>query len=56
MAGRDLAAIVRHVTSDPLVLWAWQPGPGREPAPGTNAMFGELVEAWADSGAVCPDG
>jgi hypothetical protein len=51
---RDLAAIVKHVTTDTLVLWGWNPGPGREPAPGTNAQFGALVQAWADSGAACP--
>lgn len=51
---RDLAAIVKHVTSDTLVLWAWNPGKGRQPAPGTNAQFGELMQAWADSGAACP--
>jgi len=27
---------------------------GREPAPGTQAAFGSLVKAWADSGAACP--
>lgn len=53
---RDLAAIVKHVTSDTLVLWAWSPGKGRQPAPGTNAQFGELMQAWADSGAACPAG
>lgn len=53
---RDLAAIVKHVTSDTLVLWAWNPGRGRQPAPGTNAQFGELMQAWADSGASCPAG
>jgi hypothetical protein len=53
---RDLAAIVKHVTSDTLVLWAWNPGKGRQPAPGTNAQFGELMQAWADSGAACPAG
>ncbi|POR53172.1 Isoquinoline 1-oxidoreductase subunit [Bosea psychrotolerans] len=52
--GRDLAAIVKHVTTDTLVLWGWNPGPGREPAPGTNAQFGALMQAWADSGAACP--
>ena len=51
---RDLAAIVRHVTSDTLVLWAWKPGPGRVPAPGSNAQFGALMQAWVDTGAACP--
>ena len=53
---RDLAAIVKHVTTDTLVLWGWNPGKGRQPAPGTNAQFGELMQAWADSGAACPAG
>ena len=52
--GRDLAAIVKHVTTDSLVLWGWNPGPSREPAPGTNAQFGALMQAWADTGAACP--
>lgn len=53
---RDLAAIVRHVTTDSLVLWGWNPGKGREPAPGTNAQFGALMQAWVESGAACPAG
>ncbi len=52
--GATLDAIVVHMTSDPLVGWAWTPGVGREPAPGTQAAFGALVKAWADSGAACP--
>jgi hypothetical protein len=51
---RDLAAIIKHVTTDSLVLWGWAPGPGREPAPGSSAQFGALVQAWVDSGAGCP--
>lgn len=51
---RDLAAIVKHVTTDSLVLWGWNPGPGREPAPGSPAQFGALMQAWIDSGAACP--
>src|ERR1700680_2695339 len=35
--GRDIAAILKHVVTDSLVKWAWAPGPGRAPAPGTNA-------------------
>jgi hypothetical protein len=52
--GRDIAAILKHVTTDSLVLWAWQPGPGRTPAPGSNAEFGKLLTAWAETGAHCP--
>jgi hypothetical protein len=52
--GHTLAEIVEHVSRDELVGWAWRPGASREPAPGTQAAFGALVKAWADSGAVCP--
>jgi hypothetical protein len=52
--GRDIAAILKHVTSDSLVLWAWEPGPGRAPAPGSNAEFAKLLMAWAETGAHCP--
>jgi hypothetical protein len=52
--GKKLDAIVDHMGSDSLVGWAWTPGKGREPAPGTQAAFGQLVEAWARAGAVCP--
>jgi len=52
--GRNLTAIAEHVEHDSLVGWAWMPGAGREPAPGTQALFGALIKAWADSGAACP--
>ena len=52
--GHTLAEIVEHMSRDELVGWAWKPGASREPAPGTQAAFGALVKAWADSGAVCP--
>jgi len=52
--GRDIAAILKHVASDSLVLWAWQPGSGRTPAPGSNAEFVRLLTAWAETGAHCP--
>jgi hypothetical protein len=51
---RDMAAILKHATSDSLVLWAWEPGLGRVPAPGSNAEFGKLLAAWAESGGHCP--
>jgi hypothetical protein len=50
----SLDAIVKHMAEDSLVGWAWNPGPGRTPAPGTQREFGELTRAWAASGARCP--
>jgi len=52
--GHRLPEIVEHMAKDELVGWAWKPGVGREPAPGTQTAFGALVKAWADSGAACP--
>lgn len=52
--GLTLAELVRHNGTDPLVGWGWHPGDGRAPAPGTQAAFGKLTQAWVDSGAKCP--
>jgi hypothetical protein len=52
--GKDMAALLNHVLEDSLVGWAWSPGAGRTPAPDTQAKFGALMRAWADSGARCP--
>ena len=52
--GRDLALLQEHVAKDDLVAWGWTPGPGRDPAPGTQEAAGQLVQAWIDSGAECP--
>ncbi len=52
--GRSVADLVTHVTNDPLVVWAWAPGTGREPAPGTPGAFVALIRAWVDTGAACP--
>ncbi len=52
--GRSLAQIVDHMGRDELVGWGWHPGAGRRPAPGTQARFGALAQAWVDTGARCP--
>lgn len=52
--GKDMAELIHHMAEDELVGWGWQPGKGREPAPGTQKSFGEIFKAWADSGAECP--
>ena len=51
---RSLNDLVEHIGKDTLVGWAWNPGYGRRPAPGTQVQAGSLVEAWVRSGAVCP--
>lgn len=51
---RDMAALEEHMASDELVGWGWHPGGNRTPAPGTQAEFGALFKAWAQSGAYCP--
>jgi hypothetical protein len=53
--GRSLEALVEHIGTDHLVGWAWAPGFGRQPAPGTQREAGALVEAWVKTGAVCPN-
>ena len=53
--GRSLAQIGEHMGRDPLVGWAWQPGEGRVPAPGTQQQFASLIEAWIATGGHCPE-
>ncbi len=51
---RTLAELHEHMAQDDLVGWGWHPGAGRQPAPGTQQMFGALIQAWIDTGAACP--
>lgn len=53
---RKVEDLIHHIGEDTLVGWAWAPGFGRQPAPGTQKQAGALVEAWAKSGAACPSG
>jgi len=46
--------LIHHIGEDTLVGWAWAPGYGRAPAPGTQKEAGALVEAWVKIGAICP--
>jgi hypothetical protein len=52
--GRRPADLIKHVEHDPFVLWAWQPGPGRQPPPLTHAEFVARVKGWVAAGAPCP--
>jgi hypothetical protein len=51
---RTLAQIHDHMAHDALVGWGWHPGGARSPAPGTQAQFGALIDAWIKTGAACP--
>jgi hypothetical protein len=52
--GRDLAALREHMAKDPLVHWAWDPGPGRSKPPLTHAALIQSLDAWIAAGAPCP--
>jgi hypothetical protein len=52
---RTLASLIEHIGEDHLVGWAWEPGYGRQSAPGTQKQAGALVEAWIETGAACPN-
>ncbi|HSW12628.1 MAG TPA: hypothetical protein VLI06_07280, partial [Solimonas sp.] len=50
---RSIDALVEHMRSDPLVLWGWNPGAGRQPPPLAHPEFMRAVEAWQAAGAPC---
>jgi hypothetical protein len=52
--GKDMAALVHHVSSDPLVLWGWAPGFGRKPVSISHADFVAAFQRWANAGGPCP--
>ena len=52
--GRSPQDLIHHIGTDTLVGWAWAPGFDRQPAPGTQKIAGALVQAWVETGAVCP--
>lgn len=50
---RDLAALLRHMSEDALVLWGWSPGRGRTTPPLDHPQFVAALRAWIDGGAPC---
>jgi hypothetical protein len=51
---RSVEQIVEHFTTDKLVAWGWNPGPGRAPVPMSKEDFAAKVKEWATKGAACP--
>ncbi|TXD52683.1 MULTISPECIES: hypothetical protein [unclassified Polaribacter] len=58
--GKNHEEIIKHLTEDDLVLWAWNPGVNaagikREKPPVSQEEFKEVVEAWFADGAIIPE-
>lgn len=58
--GRSPEEIRKHLTEDPLVLWAFDPGKNllgddRERPPITEQAYIEAVNAWFEGGAIIPE-
>lgn len=49
-----LNELIDHVRSDPLVLWAWNPGAGRTTPALSHGEFVRHLEAWAAADGPCP--
>ncbi|MGH7699697.1 MAG: hypothetical protein ACREMJ_04135 [Gemmatimonadales bacterium] len=52
--GRDLEALLHHVSEDQLVLWGWDPGAGRAPVSVPHDEFVARFQQWAAAGGPCP--
>ncbi len=52
--GKDLAALLEHVSHDKLVLWGWDPGVGRAPVSVPHDAFVASFKTWMAGGAPCP--
>jgi hypothetical protein len=51
--GRSLAALEEHLRDDPIVNWAWSPGPGRRPPRLTHDELVARFVEWKQAGAPC---
>ena len=52
--GKDMEALLKHVSDDKLVLWGWSPGVGRAPVSTPHGEFVAAFRRWKDAGAPCP--
>ena len=51
---RSLQDLIPHMDTS-LVLWAWNPGPGRTVPPLSHDEFVSRLKEWIDTGAACPE-
>jgi cytochrome c5 len=53
--GKTPEQLITHMASDPLVLWGWNPGPGRTPVSTSHEALVRAMRTWVDGGCSCPD-
>ncbi len=53
--GKTPEQLLEHMTSDPLVLWGWDPGEGRNPVAMPHELFAGAARAWVEGGCDCPE-
>ena len=46
---------IKHMESDAIVLWAWEPGNNRTTPPISHEEFMKKLRQWVAYGAACPD-
>jgi hypothetical protein len=51
--GKTPEQLIEHM-NDPLVLWGWDPGPGREPVSTSHEKLMWALRVWIDGGCGCP--
>ena len=52
--GRSPQDLVKHMSSDSLVLWGWNPGAGRNKPPIELEEWRRILKEWLDNGAAVP--
>ncbi|CDG82169.1 hypothetical protein [Janthinobacterium agaricidamnosum] len=51
---KTMDEVIEHMKTDPLVLWAWNPGAGRSTPVLPHDAFVQKLQAWAAAGGPCP--
>lgn len=54
--GKNIQQLIKHITSDGLVLGGWNPGKGRTLPPVSHKEFVVLFNKWIATGAYAPTG
>jgi hypothetical protein len=52
---KTLPQLIEHLTSENLVNWGWNPGPGRSLPPLSHQDFVDAAKRWVAAGAPCPE-